>query len=89
MPRLVVTHSVADVAKWLQGKSERAEAIAAMGGTNVVDHVASDGSPAIAITADVDDVTAVLGTLASPPPEMAAVMEKHGVLPPVVVYVEK
>jgi len=89
MPKLVVTHSVVDVARWLQGKSERAEAIGAMGGTNVVDHVAQDGGPMVAIAVDVDDVEVVLATLAAPPAEMAAAMERHGVLPPMVVYVEK
>lgn len=31
MPKLLVTHGVVDVEKWLQGKSERADAIAALG----------------------------------------------------------
>ena len=31
----------------------------------------------------------MMAGLASPPPELAAVMEKHGVLPPLVAYVEK
>ena len=89
MPKIVVTHSVVDVDKWLQGKSERADAIASMGGSNVVDHVAQDGSNTIAISADVEDVATVIATLASPPAEMAAAMEKHGVLPPLAVYVAK
>ena len=87
MTKIVITHNVADVERWLQGKSERADAIGAMGGTNVVDHVAQDGATAVAITADVDDVATVMATLASPPPEGAAAMESHGVLPPVTVYV--
>ena len=89
MPKIVVTHSVVDVDNWLKGKSERADAIAAMGGSNVVDHVANDKSNNIAISADAEDIEAVLATLASPPAEMAAVMEKHGVVPPLVVYVER
>ena len=36
MPKIIVTHSVIDVDNWLKGKSERADAIAAMGGSNVV-----------------------------------------------------
>jgi hypothetical protein len=55
----------------------------------VVDHVAHDGSNSIAISADMTDVDAALAVLASPPPELGAVMEKHGVLPPVVVFVAK
>lgn len=89
MPKMVVTHSVVDVDRWLKGKSERADAIANMGGVNVVDHVAQDGSNAVAISSDVDDVEAMLTTLSSPPPETAAAMESHGVLPPLTIYVER
>lgn len=89
MPKMVITHSVVDVEKWLLGKSERADAIGAMGGTNVIDHVAQDGSNTVAISADTEDVAAVMATLASPPPELAAAMESHGVLPPVTVYVAR
>ena len=89
MPKMVITHSVADVEKWLGFKAERAEAIGGLGGTNVVDHVAHDGSKTVAITADVADVDALLAALGSPSPEVAAVMEQHGVLPPVVAYVAK
>jgi hypothetical protein len=88
MPKIVITHNVADVEKWLGFKAERAEAIGALGGTDVVDHVANDGSKAVAIAADVSDVDGVMAALASPPPELGALMEKHGVLPPVVAYVE-
>ena len=89
MPRMIITHNVVDVASWLGFKEERAGAISAMGGSQVVDHVAQDGSNAVAIAAQVDDVAAVLAGLASPPPELHAAMERHGVLPPVTVYVEK
>jgi hypothetical protein len=89
MPKVVITHSVADMDTWLAGKSERAGAIGSMGGVNVVDHVASDGGNTIAITFDTDDVATVMATLAAPPPEMAAAMERHGVLPPLTAYVQK
>jgi hypothetical protein len=89
MPKMVITHSVVDVDNWLKYKSERADAIAGMGGANALDHVAHDGSNAVAITADVDDVAGVMAALASPPAELAAAMERHGVLQPLVVYVEK
>jgi hypothetical protein len=59
-----------------------------MGGSNVVDHVAQDGSTTVAISADVADVAAVMATLASPPADLGAAMERHGVLPPLAVYVE-
>ena len=89
MPKVVVTHNVVDVDRWLKGKSERAASIAGMGGVNVVDYVAQDGTNAIAISSDVDDVDAMLTALSSPPAEMAAAMESHGVLPPLTVYVER
>ncbi len=88
MPKMIITHSVADVGNWLGFKAERAEAVAGLGGTNVIDHVAHDGSNMIAVSCDVADVDAMMATLGSPPPEIAAVMEKHGVLPPLVAYVE-
>jgi hypothetical protein len=53
-----------------------------------VDYIAQDGSKTIAITFNVDDVETVTSTLASPPAEVAAAMERHGVLPPLTVYVE-
>ena len=67
MPKVVLTHSVADVDNWLTGKSERADAIGGMGGANVVDHVAHDGSKTIAVTFDTDDVAAVMAAIAAHP----------------------
>ena len=52
MPKLVMTHAVADIERWLKGKDERAAAIGAVA-TNVTDHVAANGSNNVAITADV------------------------------------
>lgn len=89
MPKIVVTHNVVDVDKWLQFKSERADAIVAMGGSNVVDHVAQDGSNAVAVATEVDDVAGLMAVLSSPPPELAAIMERHGVIPPLAIYVEQ
>lgn len=88
MPKLVITHAVADVDTWLGFKAERAEAVEGLGGTNVVDHVAHDGSGMVAVSADVADADALIAALASPPAELVAVMERHGVLPPLVAYVE-
>jgi hypothetical protein len=89
MPKVVVTHNVADVENWLQFKSERVDAIAALGGSNVVDHVAQDGSNSVALATEVDDVAGLLAALSSPPPEVAAIMERHGVVPPLTIYVER
>lgn len=88
MPRIVVTHDVADVAEWLKYKSERADAIAKMGGSNVVDHVAGDGN-SVAVVADVSDVAAMTAALSSPPPEVLTLMQSHGVIPPLTIYVEQ
>ena len=89
MAKIVITHNVADVDAWLQFKSERADAIATLGGSNVVDHVAQDGSNAVAVATEMDDVAALSTALASPPPELAAIMESHGVRPPLTVYVAR
>ena len=89
MPKLVITHDVADVDTWLKFKSERTGAISEMGGRHVVDHVAHDGSNRVAISAEIDDVEAMLAAIASPPPDLLGTMERHGVIPPLTVYVEK
>lgn len=88
MPRVIITHAVADVERWLKGKDERAAAIEAGSGSNVTDHVAHDGSNNVAISADVSDPAAMQAILASPSPELAATMEEHGVVPPLSVYIE-
>lgn len=89
MPKIVVTHDVVDVARWLQFKSERADAIAALGGSNVMDHAAQDGSSTVAVSVEVDDEAALMAALSSPPPEVAAIMERHGVIPPLAIYIER
>ena len=88
MPNVVVTHAVVDVERWLEGKAERAAAIESGSGNNVVDHVAQDGSNSVAITADVADLAAMGAMLANPSPEVVATMEAHGVVQPLIVYVE-
>ena len=87
MPKIVITHAVADIDRWLEGKAERASAIESGSGSDVTDFVARDGSNNIAITADVTDVDAMQAMLASPPPEIAAKMQEHGVVPPITAYV--
>jgi hypothetical protein len=88
MPRMIITHAVEDMERWLKGKDERAASIGTVG-TNVTDHVASDGSNNVAISADVTDPAAVQAMLASPSPELTAQMQSHGVVPPATVYIEK
>jgi hypothetical protein len=87
MPRVVITHAVVDIERWLKGKAARAAAIESGSGTNVTDYVAHDGSTNIAVTADVQDLDALQAMLASPPPEVVAAMEEHGVIPPITAYV--
>lgn len=89
MPKVIITHDVADVETWLNGKADRAEAVGTMGGSNVVDHVAHDGSNKIAISVDAEDVDALMSAVGSPTPELAAKMQEHGVIPPLTVYVER
>jgi hypothetical protein len=91
MPRIIITHPVADVDRWLkpEHKQERAAAVAEMGGKNARDFVAQDGSNAITLIADVEDSNALSAALASPSPETMALMEKHGVQQPFAVYIEK
>ena len=88
MAKMVITHAVVDIERWLKGKAERAAAFSPFA-SNVTDHVAMDGSNTIAITADVHDMAGAQAMLATPSPETAAAMERHGVIPPVVAHIEK
>jgi hypothetical protein len=88
MPKVVITHAVQDIDRWLHGKAERAAAIESGTGSNVTDYVAQDGSNNIAITADVADVDAMKSMLAAPPAEVVERMEAHGVVQPLTVYIE-
>ena len=88
MPRMVITHAIADRDRWLNGNAERAAAIESGSGSNVTDYVAADGSNNVAITADVADVEAIKAMLAAPPPDVLAKMEAHGVVPPITAYIE-
>ena len=87
MPKVVITHAVVDVERWLGGKADRAAAIESGSGSNVTDYVAHDGSNNIAVTADVSDLDAMQAMLASPSPEVLAAMQEHGVVPPITAYV--
>lgn len=86
MPRIVITHAVQDVDRWLKSKAERAAALP--GATGVIDLVAMDGSNQAVVVFDVDDLDALKAMLSSVPPEVAAQAESHGVIMPMTVYVE-
>jgi hypothetical protein len=89
MPKVVFTHAVGDVESWLTYKGERAAAIGAMGGSNVTDLVNADGSKTVVVTADVQDMAAMTAAMASPSPELAAAIERHGVVGPIAIYIER
>lgn len=89
MPRVVITHAVEDIDRWLQGKEGRKAAIESGTGSNVTDYVAADGSNNIAVTADVADLETLQGMLASPTPEVLAAMQEHGVVQPITAYVQR
>jgi muconolactone delta-isomerase len=86
MPRIVITHAVQDVDRWLGGNAERVAALP--GATELTDLVAMDGSRQAAVTFDVDDLEGLKAMLSSLPPEVAAQAESHGVIMPLTVYVE-
>jgi len=88
MPKMVITHAVVDIDRWLQGKAERVEIISKYA-TNVTDHVAADGSNNVAITADIHDMAGLQELMASPSPEDTAAQERHGVIQPITAYLEK
>jgi hypothetical protein len=88
MPTIVITHQVVDVERWLAGKAERAAVVSAYA-TQVTDYVAMDGSNTIAISADVHDMAGAQAMMASPSAEEVVAMERHGVLPPLTVCVER
>jgi hypothetical protein len=88
MAKMVITHAVVDVERWLQGKSERVAEFGTFA-TNVTDHVAADGSNNVAITADIQDMEGARAAMDSPSPDGAAAAERHGVIPPATVYIEK
>ena len=53
------------------------------------DRVAMDGSNTVAVTADVHDMAAAQAAIATPSRELATAMEKHGVIQPLSVHIEK
>ena len=78
MPRVVITHAVHDVPRWLEGKEERASGIP--GATNVTDLVAMDGSNHAAVAFEIDDLDALKAMVSAMPEDLAARAESHGVV---------
>jgi hypothetical protein len=88
MPKMVVTHAVVNLERWLDGKAERAGLIGQWA-TNVTDYVAADGSNNVAITADIHDMAGLQAAMTSPSPEDTAAEDRHGVIHPTIAYIEK
>jgi len=88
MPKVIITHAVAEIDRWLAGSADRAAAIESASGSNVTDYVAHDGSTNVAITADVADLEQLAAMLSAPPPDVLEKMEQHGVVPPITAYVQ-
>lgn len=86
MPKVVFTHAVRDVDLWTSKQSDRVQAFSAWG-SNIVDHVNADGSKSVGVSVDVHDMAAMQAAMQTP--EMDAAKEAHGVLEPVMVFVEK
>jgi muconolactone delta-isomerase len=86
VPRIVITHAVQDVDRWLKGTAERASALPVA--TDVTDLVAMDGSNHAAVVFDIDDLDTLKAVVSSLPPELTAQAESHGVIMPMTVYVE-
>ncbi len=85
MPRVVFVHPVTDVDHWASKHSERAEAFADWG-SNVIDCLSDDGSNTVCVSVDVHDMDAMRAALDSP--EIATAKQSHGVLEPLMMYVE-
>jgi hypothetical protein len=86
MPRVIITHAVQDVDRWLAGKAERGTVVPGI--KNATDLVAMDGSNNAAWVFDFDDLDTLKAVVSSMPPEVAALAESHGVIMPITVYVE-
>ena len=88
MPKVVITHAIMDVETWLKGKAEPVAMFSPFA-SHVTDHVAMDGSSNVAITAEIHDLAAAMAIMASSSPEQAAAGERHGVIQPIAVHIEK
>jgi hypothetical protein len=87
MPKLVITATVKDVEGWLKFKPELIAHLSAVA-SDGTSYVTTDGTNRVATTWDVPDLTAFQAAQAAASPEMAAAMERYGMIPPVTIYVE-
>lgn len=88
MPKIVVTAAVKDVQAWLEFKPQLIAQMSAVA-SDGTSYVAADGSNRVASTWDVADLDAFQAAQTAVSPEMAAAMERYGMIPPVTVYIEQ
>ena len=88
MPKIVVTAAVKDVEAWLKFKPEMIAQLSSVA-SDGSSYVAMDGSNLVASTWDVPDMDAFQAAQTAASPEMAAAMERFGMLPPMTIYVKK
>ncbi len=88
MPKIVVTAAVKDVEAWLEFKPLLIAQLSGVA-SDGTSYVATDGSNHVATTWDVPDMEAFQAAQAKISPEVAALSERAGMIPPVVIYVEK
>ena len=88
MAKIVVTAAVKDVDAWLKFKPELVAGMSAVA-SDGTSYVAMDDSNRVATTWDVPDLEAFQAAQAAASPEMAAAMERYGMIPPVTIYIEK
>jgi hypothetical protein len=88
MPKIVVTAAVKDVEAWLKFKPTLIKHLSAFA-SDGTSYVATDDSNRVASTWDVTDMEAFQAAQTAVSPEMAAEMERYGMIPPLTVYIEK
>jgi hypothetical protein len=86
--KIVVTAAVKDVEAWLKFKPQLIAHLSGVA-SDGTSYVAADGSNRVASTWDVRDMDAFQTAQTAVSPEMAAEMERYGMIPPVTVYIEK
>ena len=88
MPQIIVTAAVQDVEAWLKFKADMTAALSTVA-SDGSSYVAMDGSNQVASTWDVPDMEAFMSAQRSFPPDLAAMAERAGMIPPVMIYIKK
>ena len=88
MPKIVVTAAVKDVEAWLKFKPQLIAHLSAVA-SDGTSYVAADGTNRVATTWEVSDMQAFQADQTAASPEMAAAMEQNGMIPPVMIYIER